>query len=96
MLDFSITGEHDLVKASFPRTRAYTPGSTNIAVAGKWGPRIESMYFLLEMGIFQPAMLVYQRVHDHGIHPGGIYPDIFSLTMDANRTQITSSPKNLR
>ena len=39
----------------------YTPGSTNIAVAGKW-TRIESMYFLLKMGIFQPAMLVYQRV----------------------------------
>ena len=32
-----------------------TPGSTNIAVAGKWGPGIESMYFLLKMGIFQPA-----------------------------------------
>ncbi len=25
----------------------YTPGS-NIAVAGKWGPRIESMYFPIE------------------------------------------------
>ena len=24
---------------------------------GKWGPRIESMYFLLKMAIFQPAML---------------------------------------
>ncbi len=22
----------------------YTPGASNIAVAGKWGPRIESMY----------------------------------------------------
>ena len=31
-------------------------------MAGKWGPRIESMYLLLKMGIFQPAMLVYQRV----------------------------------
>ena len=40
----------------------YTPGSSNIAVAGKWGPRMESMYFLLNMVIFQPAMLVYQRV----------------------------------
>ena len=29
---------------------AYTPGSTNIAVTGKWGPRIESMYFLLTNG----------------------------------------------
>ena len=40
----------------------YTPGSTNIAVAGKWGPRIEDVNFLLKMGLFQPAMLVYQRV----------------------------------
>ena len=40
----------------------YTPGSSNIAVAGKWS-RIESMYFRLKMGMsFQPAMLVYQRV----------------------------------
>ena len=30
-------------------------------LAGKW-TRIESMYFLLKMGMsFQPAMLVYQR-----------------------------------
>ena len=29
----------------------YTPGSTNIAVAGNWGPRIESMYiFPIEHG----------------------------------------------
>ena len=39
----------------------YTPGSTNIAFAGKW-TRIEDVNFLLNMGIFQPAMLVYQRV----------------------------------
>ncbi len=32
-----------------------TPGATNIAMAGKWGTRIGSMYFLLKMGIFQPA-----------------------------------------
>ncbi len=29
---------------------------------GKWGPRIESMYFLLKSGIFQPAMLNYRRL----------------------------------
>ena len=23
----------------------YTPGSSNVAVTGKWGPRSESMYF---------------------------------------------------
>ena len=40
----------------------HAPGSPNIAVAGKWGPRIESMYFLLKMGMsFQPAMLVKPR-----------------------------------
>ena len=30
----------------------YTPGSTITQLAGKWGPRIESMYFLLKMGTF--------------------------------------------
>ena len=44
----------------------YTPGSTNMAGNGKW-TRIESMNFLLNMGIFQPAMLVYQRVLDLSI-----------------------------
>ena len=39
--------------------KTYTPGSTNMA--GKWGRRIESMYFLFNMGIFQPAMLVDPR-----------------------------------
>ena len=39
----------------------YTPGSTNIA-GWKMDPLMESMYFLLKMGIFQPAVLVYQRV----------------------------------
>ena len=42
--------------------KCYTPGSSNIAGAGKWGPRIVSMYFLLQTGIFQAAMLVYRRV----------------------------------
>ena len=32
--------------------RVYTPGSTNIAVAGKWGPRIEPIYFLSKTVIF--------------------------------------------
>ena len=35
---------------------SYTPRSTNIAMDHL------KMYFLLNMGIFQPAMLVYQRV----------------------------------
>ena len=48
--------------ASKPFRVTYTPGSSNSSLAGKWGPRIESMYFLLNMEIFQPAMLVYQRV----------------------------------
>ena len=45
----------------------YTPGSSNIAVAGKWGPRVESMYFLLKMGMsFQQSLCdrlpeVFQR-----------------------------------
>ena len=43
------------------RLSGYTPGSTNIAGWNGW-TRIESMYFLLNMVIFQPAMLVYQRV----------------------------------
>ena len=38
---------HPLLKKT-----TYTPGSSNIAIAGKWGPRIESMYFLLKIGIF--------------------------------------------
>ena len=33
---------------------------TNITMAN--GPRLKK-YFVLKMGIFQPAMLVYQRVH---------------------------------
>ena len=34
----------------------YTPGSTNSSrFSGKWGPRIESMYFLLKMGDVIPA-----------------------------------------
>ena len=37
-----------------------TPGSTNSSRAGKW-TRID-FFVLLNMGIFQPAMLVYQRV----------------------------------
>ena len=40
-----------------------TAQKTNIAVAGKWGPRMESMHFLLKMLIFQPAMLVYRSVN---------------------------------
>ena len=40
--------------------KSYTPGTTNIA-GWKW-TQIESMHFLLNMGIFQPAMLVCQRV----------------------------------
>ena len=40
-------------------TTNYTPVNWNSNE--KW-TRIESMYFLLNMGIFQPAMLVYQRV----------------------------------
>ena len=32
------------------------------------GTRNEKMYFLLERGIFQPAMLVYQRVDDYIIY----------------------------
>ena len=42
-------------------SQIYTPGSSNIAVAGKW-TRIEDVWILLKMRIFQPAMLVYQRV----------------------------------
>ena len=39
-----------------------TPGSTNIAVAGKWTLN-EDVWTLLKMGMsFQPAMLVCQRV----------------------------------
>ena len=43
-------------------TERGTLRQSNIAIAGKWGPRIESMYFLVKNGdipwIFQPAMLV--------------------------------------
>ncbi len=39
----------------------YPPGSTNIAGLLENGPEMK-MYFLLKMGRFQPAMLVYQRV----------------------------------
>ena len=42
---------------------SYTPGSTHIAMAGKW-TWIESMYFPVEHGDI-PAMLVYQRVIKH-------------------------------
>ncbi len=39
------------------------PGSTKIAVAGKWGPRESRWWFPIKYQvIFQPAMLVYQRV----------------------------------
>ena len=36
---------------------SYTPRSTNIAIAGKWDPQWRCMYFLLKVGMFQPAML---------------------------------------
>ena len=38
----------------------YTPGASNIA---GWKMNPCKMYFLLNMVIFQPAMLVYQRVN---------------------------------
>ena len=42
---------------------SYTPGASNIAIAGTWGPRIESMYFLLNMGNIPASyVMVYQRV----------------------------------
>ena len=40
----------------------YTPGSTNIAGWKMGAPLNEDGDFLLKMGKFQPAMLVYQRV----------------------------------
>ena len=41
----------------------YTPGSTNMAVAGKMGaPDGVDVFPFYKTGIFQPAMLVYQRV----------------------------------
>ena len=43
------------------QTLIYTPGSSNIAIAGQW-TRIEDA-FPIEMGICQPAMLVYPRVY---------------------------------
>ena len=47
-----------------PRARHNTPGSSNIAIAGKWGPRIESMYFLLKTGGYSSNryVIVFQRV----------------------------------
>ena len=47
----------------------YTTGSSNIAVAGKWRPRIESMYFLLNIGIFQPAMLAFSLPEGNILNP---------------------------
>ena len=41
--------------------QSYTPGSTNIA-GWKMGAPDWFPYFLLKIGISQPAMLVYQRV----------------------------------
>ena len=48
---------------------------------GKW-TRIESMYFLLKMVIFQPAMLVYQRV------PRKILRNGFSSSQDGKIKEI--------
>ena len=41
----------------------YTPGSSNMSLAGKWGPRIESMYFLLKMGIFHCYVCLPEGSH---------------------------------
>ena len=57
-----ISGSLNLPTLQISTNNKYPPGSTNRSLAGKWGPLNESMYFLLKMGIFQPAMLVYQRV----------------------------------
>ena len=48
--------------------KSYTPGSTNIA-GWKMDPEWVDVYIyiLLKMGIFQPAMLVYQRVEGANI-----------------------------
>ena len=54
------TGRLDAVGYPLGKT-VCTPVNPNIAVAGKWSG-IESMYLLLKMGIFQPAMLVCWRV----------------------------------
>ena len=46
------------------REKKNTPGASNSSrIPGKWGKwtRVEPMHFLLEIRIFQPAMLVYQR-----------------------------------
>ncbi len=40
----------------------FHPVSTNSSLAGKWGPRIESMYFLLNIGISDCYVIVYRRV----------------------------------
>ena len=40
----------------------YPLGSTITWLAGKW-TRIEDVWILLKLGIFQPAMLVYWRVY---------------------------------
>ena len=41
---------------SWPRLQSYTPNQT-----WQWKTNELKMYFLLKMGIFQPAMLVYQQ-----------------------------------
>ena len=47
----------------FPMTKGKNLwGSTNSSLAGKWGTRIEPMILLMKLGIFQPALLVCQRV----------------------------------
>ena len=46
-----------LVGEEKPEIGKHETGSTSIAIAGKWGPRMESMYFLLKNGDF-PASYV--------------------------------------
>ena len=43
-----------------------TPDKTNMAI--EHGPGLK-MYFLFSIGIFQRAMLVYQRVYDEILSP---------------------------
>ena len=50
----------------------YTPGSTNVADTWKMGGPWMKMYFLSKMGIFQPAMFVYQRVTEKKLKSGMI------------------------
>ena len=54
-----------VVFVSRQKVSRYTPGSTNIA-GWKMDPNLK-MYLLLKMGIFQPAMLVYQRVSEMAV-----------------------------